>query len=333
MRQNRTFTLLAVLGLLLDGSWLWAAPPPPNEAQCKSRWTLTSGQSLSFGAFSIDSGNGTLQMNSGGVLTATGSITTVSTSPVSTFTVEITNTKDPAVCGTYPFDLSWGVTPAPLTGPGTQMPLTNVLVSEPTLIPTPTALPIQGLTTASLPITLTFQGEVAASFPQAAGLYTSPAFTLDLIQGGATTSVSSTATATSISPLSLSETVAMDFGTVAGGSGVGTVVMDTAGARSVTGDAQILVTGPGTAASFQVTGEPGLSYTLSITGPAILESAAGQQIAATGFTHTSNGFLPAGGTDSFQVGATLQLGPQQAAGSYSTANGGGTPYILTVNYN
>jgi len=333
MRQKVTFIILAGIALIISSLRLWAAPPPPNEAQCKSRWTLVSAQSLSFGAFSIETGSGTLQINSSGVLTTTGAITTVSTSPVSTFTVTITNTKDPAVCGTYPFDLSWGIAPAPLTGPGAAMPLTNVLVSEPSLIPTPTPLPILGLSTAILPITLTFQGDLTATFPQAAGLYTSPAFTLDLTQAGTNTSISGTATATSLSPLSLTETVAMDFGTVAGGSAIGTVVMDTTGARSVTGDAQILVTGPGTAAAFQVTGEPGLSYTLSIIGPAILESAAGQQITATTFTHTSNGVLPAGGTDSFQVGATLQLGPQQAAGIYSTSSGGGTPYIVTVNYN
>lgn len=333
MRQKVTFMVLAGVALIISSLRLWAAPPPPNEAQCKSRWTLVSAQSLSFGAFSIETGSGTLQINSSGVLTTTGAITTVSTSPVSTFTVTITNTKDPAVCGTYPFDLSWGIAPAPLTGPGAAMPLTNVLVSEPSLIPTPTALPILGLTTASLPITLTFQAELTATFPQASGLYTSPAFTLDLTQGGSTTSISSTATVTSVSPLSITEVLSMDFGTVAGGSGTGAVVMDTTGTRSIIGDGQIIATGPGTAATFLVTGEPSQSYALSVIGPAILENASGQQITATAFTYNSSGVLPVGGSDMIQIGATLNLGPLQAAGIYQTTIGGGKPYLVTINYN
>jgi hypothetical protein len=125
----------------------------------------------------------------------------------------------------------------------------------------------------------------------------------------------------------------MDFGTVAGGSLAGTVIMDILGARSVTGDAQIIAVGPGTAGSFQITGEPSLTYSLLITGPAILENAGGQQITINGFTHNSLGTLPAAGLEIFQVGATINLAPSQPAGTYSTAIGGGSPYTVTVNYN
>ncbi len=333
--KRNIYSVIAGLTLLVASLQLWAAAPPPSDAQCKSKWTLTQLQPLAFGTFSIESGSATIHMDSNANLTTSGAgaITLASTDPVSTFKVTVTNTKDPAVCGTYPFELSWSVLPADLAGPGTAMPLTNVLVSEPTLIPTPTALPITGLTTASLPITLTFQGDLTATFLQAAGLYTSPAFTLDLIQSGQATSLSTTATATSLSTLTLAETVAMNFGSVAGGSSANSVIMDTSGARSVTGDAQILSSGPGTAATFQVTGESSLSYTISISGPAVLESAGGQQITATSFTHNSSGVLPLGGTDTFEVGATLNLGPLQPAGTYSTAIGGGVPYTVTVNYN
>jgi hypothetical protein len=109
--------------------------------------------------------------------------------------------------------------------------------------------------------------------------------------------------------------------------------MDTLGARSVTGDGQAIVTGPGLPGSFQITGEPNVAYGLLITGPATLENAGGQQITANAFTNSSTGTLPGTGIETFQVGATLNLGPLQPAGTYSTATGGGTPFIVTVNYN
>lgn len=335
MQINNRFGVAVVSLLFMAGQPLWAAAPPTSVAQCKSKWVLTEVQPLAFGTFSIESGSATIHMDSNGNLTTSGAgaITLASTDPVTTLKVTVTNTKDPAVCGTYPFELSWSVLPADLLGPGTAMPLTNVRVSEPTLIPTPTPLPITELTTATLPITFTFQGDLTTTFPQVAGLYTSPAFTLDLIQSGQATSLSTTATATSLTTLTLTETVAMDFGTVAGGSGAGTVILDTAGARSVTGDGQILAAGPGSAGTFQLTGQPSQSYAVSITGAAILESAGGDQITASAFTHNSSGVLPVGGVDTFNVGATLNLGPLQPAGSYSTATGGGTPYTVTVNYN
>lgn len=331
--RKKTVTTTAGLALLLVGLPVWCAPPVPNEARCKSNWLLTPTQDLGFGAFAIESGTGSLQISSGGTLTTVGAVTTLSTAPVSTFSVIIDNALDRTVCGTYPFDLSWAIAPAPLAGPGSAMPLTNVLVSEPALIPTPTALPITGLTATSLPITLTFQGELTTTFPQAAGVYVSPTFTLELIQGGKATPASGIATATSLSPLSLAETAAMDFGTVAAGATASSVVLESSGVRSVIGDGEIITSGPGFPGRFLLTGEPNQSYALTISGPAVLTSAAGEQITATGFTHTSSGVVPAGGSETFQVGATLNLSPSQQAGGYSTINGGGAPYTITVNYN
>ncbi|MDH5611774.1 MAG: DUF4402 domain-containing protein [Gammaproteobacteria bacterium] len=332
MLRHQTINIFSFITLALLSYGVTAAPPPPNVNQCKTKWVMTSAQSLSFGAFAIESGSGTLMMNNAGVITTVGAISSSTSNPVTTFTVTLDNTKSRTVCGTFPFTISWSAIPAPLAGPGTAMPLTNVLVSEATLIPTPTALPVT-LTTNNLPITLTFQGDLSATFPQAAGLYTSPAFTVDFDQSGAILSVISSATATALTPIGIIETVAMNFGTIAGGSQSGTVIMDALGARSVTGDAQILTVGPGAAGEFQITGEPSLTYSLLITGPAILENALGQQITVNGFTNNSLGALPAAGLEIFQVGATINLAPSQPAGTYSTGIGGGTPYSVTVNYN
>ena len=93
-----------------------------------------------------------------------------------------------------------------------------------------------------------------------------------------------------------------------------------------------MATGPGTAATFQLTGNANLTYIVSFI-PGILESAGGQQMTIDTFTNNSLGTIPVGGIENFQIGATLNLNAAQPAGTYSTTTGGGTPYTLTVNYN
>jgi len=306
----------------------------PSINQCKTKWVMTTNAlPLAFGAFAIDSlsGTGTLTMNDVNQVSAPANISLSTTTPVSNFTVTLDNTKSP-LCGAYGFTINAIAAPADLTGPGgAVMPLT-LKVSESTIPLAATALPVT-LSPASLPITLIFQGSIIVTDPQPSGLYTS-AISVDFDQAGTILSTVSTSTATSLKPISLTETVPMNFGTVAGGSLAGTVIMDTLGGRSVTGDAQILAVGPGAAGEFQISGEPSLSYLLTITGPAVLESALGDQINASAFTNNSTGILPAGtGVELFQIGATLNLAPLQPAGTYSTTIGGGTPYTVTVNYN
>ena len=79
---------------------------------------------------------------------------------------------------------------------------------------------------------------------------------------------------------------------------------------------------PGTAASFQVTGEPNQAYSLAY-GDGIVENAAGDQMTVTGFSDNSLGILPGSGSETFSVGATLNLNALQPPGSYSTGTGGG----------
>ena len=141
------------------------------------------------------------------------------------------------------------------------------------------------------------------------------------------------AVATVIEPLSITENTAIDFGTVSGGPAAGTVVITTAGARSVTGDAQIIGT-DGAAGTFTISGQGGQAYTLTFSGVATLENAGGDQMTADTFTDDSAGTIPGTGasTEDFNVGATLNLDPSQPSGSYSTATGGGSEYTITVNY-
>ncbi|MDT8452712.1 MAG: DUF4402 domain-containing protein [Gammaproteobacteria bacterium] len=307
--------------------------PPPNTNQCKGGWTLQAGATdLAFGAFALESGTAILSISSAAQLTAPANVSLSAATPVSTFTATLNNTN--TACGSDGFTIN--ATAQDLSSAaGSPMPLNLVMTAidslGTTLVAGATAPQI--LTTANLPVSLIFHGDLTATFPQGAGAYTAPVsvdFTdtvgTSLIAGG-------TATATSLTPISLLETVMMNFGTVAGGSLPGTIIMDTLGARSSTGDAQIISTGPGNAGSFQITGEPALSYSLLVTGPAVLENAGGQQMNASGFTNNSAGTVPASGIEVFQIGATLNLQAGQAAGNYSTATGGGSAFTITVNYN
>lgn len=331
--QYLIYTSLVLATLLV--SRVNAGPPPPSVNQCKSKWVLTATQAMDFGGFAIEPGSDTIKMDNAAALTTTTGLASLSSSiPVTTFVANVDNSKSP-ICASYGFTLSWNTLPAPLAGPGTAIPLANVRVSIPapynlTNVTLPqTIAPNPGNT---IPFNMTFYGDITVTNPQTSGLYVSPAFIVDLTQSGTATPVSSTASATSFAPLTIVETVVMDFGTVAGGPAAGTVVLTTGGVRSVTGDAQILTASPGTAASFQISGEPNLVYALTYTD-GTLENLGGQQMTITAFTSNSLGTMPGTGTETFQVGATLNMGANQPKGNYSTATGGGNAYSITINYN
>lgn len=139
-------------------------------------------------------------------------------------------------------------------------------------------------------------------------------------------STTANASANVITPIGISEGNGMDFGDVSVGTAGGTVVLDTTGGRSVTGDAEAVTGGTQAAGVYNVTGLGTKTYSISFPGSVII-SAAGNNMTVNTFTHDA-GATPAltGGTDSFNVGATLNINPSQPPGAYS-----GT-YPLTVNY-
>jgi hypothetical protein len=110
------------------------------------------------------------------------------------------------------------------------------------------------------------------------------------------------------------------------------VVLDTAGARTITGDANAVPSVGGTAGAFSVTGEAAKNFSLAFAA-GVLSDGLGNTMAVDTFTQTllaTGNVLPGVGT--FSVGATLHLGASQAKGSYSTAFAGGSPYTVTANY-
>jgi len=140
-----------------------------------------------------------------------------------------------------------------------------------------------------------------------------------------------TTTAVLVTPISIAKTTDMDFGTVAASTLLGTVVLDTANTRSITGGAS-LHGGTPTAAVFTVTGEPstGFDITIPSTDITLIDGSSNTLVVnglvTLGATSTLDGTT---GTKDIKVGATLHLPANAVAGTYTNAS----DLFVTVNYN
>jgi hypothetical protein len=150
-------------------------------------------------------------------------------------------------------------------------------------------------------------------------------------QSSATASV----TAVILTPIAISNTVDMDFGILAGSVAPGTCDLATDGSRTATGGVTIMAGGTPAAASFNVTGSAGAVYTITLPAGATTVSD------GLGNTMTVNAWVsnptPTGtlvlGASTLLVGATLNVGASQPAGTYNTSNAGGSgEFTVTVNY-
>lgn len=151
-------------------------------------------------------------------------------------------------------------------------------------------------------------------------------------QAPATATANASATVTT--PVSvLRITGGMSFGNIAPSGTVSAVTLAPEGTRSFTGSAFALPGSGPIAAIFQVTGESGFSYaiTLPVSVQLINTTSGGSQVLlATNFVSNPAGTgLLTGGVQTLLVGATLQLTANAVPGVYSTT----TPFAVTVNYN
>ena len=142
------------------------------------------------------------------------------------------------------------------------------------------------------------------------------------------------ASATIITPISITKTVDMNFGNVAvSASNAGTAILAPGGTRTTGGAGGVTLpstTGTVAAASFTVSGQA--SYTYAITLPSTATISSGSNtMTVNAFTSSpaTTGALSTGGTQTLNVGATLNVAAGQAAGSYTNATG----VPVTVNYN
>jgi hypothetical protein len=146
-----------------------------------------------------------------------------------------------------------------------------------------------------------------------------------------------TATATILTPLTITNAGDMNFGTMASVAG-GTVVLTPGSTTSATG--VTLMGGTIAAAHFTVGGEGTSVITIAIpTTTTTVAAPTGQLMTID--TWTSNPATVAGagtaplvaGALTIDIGATLHVAAGQVSGVYTTANAGGSgPFTVTVNY-
>jgi hypothetical protein len=139
------------------------------------------------------------------------------------------------------------------------------------------------------------------------------------------------ASATVVEPLTITENTSINFGSLAGGASTGTVLLTTGGARTATGGVDLIGGGTEVPGDFNISGEPNAAFTLTVGTTATLNDGA-NNMAVVGINSTAVGAtLDGTGSQDFLVGGTLNVGINQAAGTYTTATG--TPYTVTVEYN
>lgn len=145
-----------------------------------------------------------------------------------------------------------------------------------------------------------------------------------------------TASATIVTPISITKTIDLNFGDVAVQSATdGTVVLSPLGVREAFLGATLpaSATTSVAAASFDVAGQN--SYTYDITLPTscvITDPVSAEEMTVSDFTCSivvTEGALSAEGTETFTVGATLAVTGGQADGDYTNA----AAFDVIVNYN
>ncbi|MFQ3181564.1 MAG: hypothetical protein ACI9Z4_001162 [Polaribacter sp.] len=159
-------------------------------------------------------------------------------------------------------------------------------------------------------------------------------FTMNAFSQAAATA---TATATIIAPIAITNALDMNFGNLAvqaGGTGTsGTVVIAPAGTRTRTAGVTLpSTTGTFTAASFTIGGASGYTYVITIpsTGYIVTKATTLETMTVSAFTSSpsSTGILK-GGSETLNIGATLNVAAGQVPGVYTNATG----FDVTVNYN
>jgi len=149
-----------------------------------------------------------------------------------------------------------------------------------------------------------------------------------LASGLAASTCASPARAEDPTPLVLAVNSSLGFGAIVAGGAAGTVTVSAAGDRSASGGTFLGSPTGVAAASFTVSGEPNLTFSLVLPSSVTLDNG-GATMTVDSFTSlpSGSGTLGPAGTEEVRVGATLHVSGTQTQASYS-----GT-FDLTVAYN
>ena len=140
-----------------------------------------------------------------------------------------------------------------------------------------------------------------------------------------------TGSATIITPIAIANAGNMNFGSIAVSTAPGTVALSTAAVRTPSGGVTLpAVTGTVTTAKFTVTGLGASTYSISLPSTYTISDGASHSMTVNNFTSDPSGTgALTNGTQTINVGATLNVLGSQTAGTYTN----GTGFNVTVNYN
>ena len=120
-----------------------------------------------------------------------------------------------------------------------------------------------------------------------------------------------------IKPVRITTQADMDFGEVLTSASAGTVVLATDGTVSGSGGAYVFDDTNAQAAAFRVSGEGLEAYNITLPTSVTLTEVGGGSMSLNGFNHDATGVLANNGQEDFNVGATLNVGAEQAQGDYT----------------
>ena len=149
-------------------------------------------------------------------------------------------------------------------------------------------------------------------------------------QAFAASQATANASATVLAPISITKVNDINFGSFVSGTSAGFVALTPESATIKTGAGVINPDGDGSAAKFSVTGLSNGVFSITLPTSATLTATGGATMTVDTFTtdlSQTAATLSAGGLADLYVGATLQVGDAQEAGTYT-----GT-FDVSVNYN
>ena len=156
-------------------------------------------------------------------------------------------------------------------------------------------------------------------------------FVLAAVSSMTTEAVTNTATvdANVVSTISLTTSNGLAFGDISAGAVAGSVILTPGSSRTSTGGTSINTAVAGSAASFDVQGDANASYSISLPVSVVLSDVSSHTMVVDNFTSSPSpsGVLDSSGLQTLFVGATLNVGSNQAFGTYTGQ------MSVTVDYN
>lgn len=132
-----------------------------------------------------------------------------------------------------------------------------------------------------------------------------------------------------VSTISITTQNGLLFGDISSSAAAGSLSINASGTRTTTGGVTINTAIAGSPAAFDVQGDAGASYSITLPVSVLLSDSGSNNMLVDNFTSTPTpaGVLNAGGQQSLFVGATLNVGSNQPFGSYAGL------MSVTVDYN